>query len=404
MLTLDLLRFRVRDDVVTPIYLSPAGKYFNVANRVIAVYHACLGRTLGELERELDELAGSEADYKVYRGFAKLMADAMDLVPPAEVDAEELRRQVFALAAEMGPLARRADLLFPVTVAEKAPEIAARAGVPAGELAASLYADLRDCQVISALDTAIGPKELIERYNTALAQAMLFRAVQMVADVYDNYRTLFKYLKLARLMHVITPIDGGYRLRIDGPASLFANVERYGVGMANLLPAILQGARWRLVARVRVGREEKLFHLSRKEGLKSHYPAEPEFNSAAEEAFFRRFSRNTKSKWTIEREGAVLSTTDTVMIPDFTFRHPDGRVAHLEIVGFWTPQYLARKLEKLRALDPPNLILAVPQSLNCANEEFTGPVIHFKERLLLKDVLPMLEEHAVSNQQQSPGS
>jgi len=383
----------VKEDTVTPTYLSPWGKYFNVANRVIAVYHGCVGRTLGELGRELEELAGSAADYKVYRGFAKLMADAMELVPPADVDAEALRRQVFTLAAEMGPLARRADLLFHETVAEKLPEIAARAGVPAEELAFSLYADLRDCQVISALDAAIGPKELIERYNTALAQALLFRAVQMVVDVYDSYRTVFKYLKLARLMHVITPIDGGYRLRIDGPASLFANVERYGVGMANLLPAILKCARWRLVAKVRVGKDEKLFHLSRKEGLTSHYRDEPEFNSAAEEALFRRFSRNAKSKWTIEREGAVLSTPEVVMIPDFTFRHADGRVAHLEIVGFWTPQYLARKLEKVRALDPPNLILAVPQSLNCAREDFTGPVIHFKERLLVKDVTPMLEEH-----------
>jgi len=395
MLTLDLLRCRVKDDVVTPIYISSSGRYFNVANQVIAIYHGCLGRALGELERELDELAGSAADYKVYRGFAKLMADAMDLAPPAEVDAEALRRQVFTLAAGMGPLARRADLLFPDTVAEKAPEIAARAGVPAETLPTALYADLRECQVMCALDASIGPKELIERYNTALAQAMLFRAVQMVADVYDNYRTIFKYLKLTRLMHVITPIDGGYRLRIDGPASLFTHVERYGVAMANLLPAILKGTRWRLVAKVRVGPDEKLFHLSRKEGLTSHYRDEPEFNSAAEEALFRRFSRKAKSKWTIEREGAVLSSPDTVMIPDFTFRHEDGRVAHLEIVGFWTPQYLARKLEKVRALDPPNLILAVPQSLNCANEEFTGPVIHFKERLLMKDVVPMLEAHAI---------
>jgi predicted nuclease of restriction endonuclease-like RecB superfamily len=394
MLTLDLLRFRTRDDTVTPIYLSPAGRYWNIANRVIATYHACLGRTLGELERELDELAGSAADYKVYRGFAKLMTDAIDLTPPAEVDAEALRKQVFTLAAGMGPLARRPDMIFSTTVAEKVPEIAAQAGVPAEQLVSALYADLRECQVICALDAGIGPKELIERYNTALAQAMLYRAVQMVIEVYDNYRQLFKYLKLARLMHVITPIEGGYRIRLDGPASLFANVERYGVAMAVLLPAVLKCRRWRMVAKVRVGGEEKLFHLSPREGLQSHYRDEPQFNSAAEEAFFQRFSRKSKNKWTIEREGAILSLHNTVMIPDFTFRHQDGRVVHLEIVGFWTPQYLAKKIEKIKTLDPPNIVLAIPQSLNCANEEFNGPVIRFKERLLIKDVLPMIEEYA----------
>jgi len=29
-----------------------------------------------------------------------------------------------------------------------------------------------------------------------------------------------------------------------------------------------------------------------------------------------------------------------VFVPDFTFRHEDGTQACLEIVGFWTPEYL----------------------------------------------------------------
>jgi len=32
-----------------------------------------------------------------------------------------------------------------------------------------------------------------------------------------------------------------------------------------------------------------------------------------------------------------------VMIPDFAIEHPDGRRAILEIVGFWTPEYLESK-------------------------------------------------------------
>jgi len=285
-------------------------------------------------------------------------------------------------------------MLFPQTVTEAIPDIAARAGVPANEMLPALYADLRENLVIRALDTAVQPLGLIERYNTALAQAMLFRATRMALDVYDNYRVIFKYLKLTRLMYFIRPLAEGYRIYVDGPASLFAHVERYGVAMANLLPAVLMGARWRLAARVRVGGKECLFRLSPREGLKSHYREEPRFNSAAEEAFFRRFSRGARSEWTITREGAVLNVDDMVMIPDFTFRHRDGRVAHLEIVGFWTPGYLARKLDKVHTLALPNLILAVPAALNCAIDDFDGPVLRFKERLLIKAVLPLLEEYA----------
>ena len=91
----------------------------------------------------------------------------------------------------------------------------------------------------------------------------------------------------------------------------------------------------------------------------------------------------------------MLAHGNTVMIPDFKFTHRDGRVAHLEIIGFWTPQYLARKLEKLQQLNVPNIVLAIPDALNCARDAFTGEVIHFKGSLLLKDLLPSLERVAL---------
>ncbi|MHB9134051.1 MAG: DUF790 family protein [Armatimonadota bacterium] len=93
----------------------------------------------------------------------------------------------------------------------------------------------------------------------------------------------------------------------------------------------------------------------------------------------------------MEREGAILHHAGTVMIADFTFIHEDGRMVHLEIIGFWTPQYLAKKIKKLHAVDATNIVIAVPDQLNCANADFPGTVLHFKQRLLLKDVLPMLE-------------
>ncbi len=37
------------------------------------------------------------------------------------------------------------------------------------------------------------------------------------------------------------------------------------------------------------------------------------------------------------------------------------------------------------------LRIAVPEALNCSFDDFDGPVIRFKTRLLLKDVLPAIE-------------
>lgn len=334
MLTLDLLRFRVNGDTVTPTYLDPNGKYLAVAEQIVIAFRSCVGATVGQLEEALDEMSGAATDYKVYRGFAKVMHGYAETEPPSELNAEELRMAVFEAAALDRPLVRTSDLLFEKTVANKLNQIAIERGIPKDRLELSLYADLRENQIIRSLDDSITGSQLIERYNTALAQAMLYRATRMIIDVGDAYRTVFKYMKLARLMHSIRPHENGYRIDIDGPLSLFSNVERYGIAMAKLLPAVLKCENWRLAAKVNVGGDEKLFRLSPRGGLKSHYRDEPVFDSAPEEAFFTKFSRNTKSKWRIEREGSVLDLKDTVLIPDFVFTHADGRVVHLEIVGF----------------------------------------------------------------------
>jgi len=394
MLTLDLLRFTVRGDEVKPVFVTATGgrKYLTAADQMIQTFRRHVGRTVGELSREIEELFGHLPDYKVYRGFAKLLDEYAVTEPPWTINAEALRRAVFSFAAQAGPPVRRADLLFSKTTPDKLAEIASQVGVPQEKLPAMLYGDLPENRVVREFDANLTARELITRYNTALAQAMLYRATRMTVQLFDNYRMVFTHIKLARLMYAIAPLHPGYRVVVDGPLSLFRNVERYGVAMARVLPAVLWCRRWSLCAVVNVGAGEKTFRLGPSCGLTSHYRDQPRFDSAYEEAFFRRFSRNKKSKWTIEREAEVVNLGAAVMIPDFKFTHIDGRVAHLEIVGFWTPEYLTRKLEKLRAANLPNMIVAIPKALRCSNDEFTGPVIRYKQRLLIKDVLPVLED------------
>lgn len=83
------------------------------------------------------------------------------------------------------------------------------------------------------------------------------------------------------------------------------------------------------------------------------------------------------------------------MIPDFTFRHPDGRTALLEIVGFWRPEYLRRKLDKLRQAQRADLIVAVSRDLNVCEEdlaELPGGVFFFKSRIQPREVIAQLEQ------------
>jgi predicted nuclease of restriction endonuclease-like RecB superfamily len=397
MLTRELLRYRITGEEITPIYLTPTGgrKYLRFATAIVDSYRAGVGTRLSEIHARLAPLTMTPADLTVLRGLVKVAEESARIAAPAEIDAGALRRAVFLLAAEHGAGVRRDDPDFLAAAHAPLAAIAETFGITTDEVFSLLFADLKERRILRTFDETLTPAGLLARYNTALAQAMLYRATRLVVDLADSYKTVFKYIKLAGLMHTVRAHESGYRIWLDGPLSLFAQVERYGVAMARLLPAILLCHRWRLIALVRVGDTEKRFTLSPRDGLTSHYPAEAVFDSALEAAFFRRFTRRAHKGWTITREGAILDLRDTVLIPDFTFTHADGRIAHLEIVGFWTPEYLRRKISKLRRLDAANVIVAIPARRDCPLDDLTGPVIRFKTRVLLKDLLPALERAAV---------
>jgi predicted nuclease of restriction endonuclease-like RecB superfamily len=86
------------------------------------------------------------------------------------------------------------------------------------------------------------------------------------------------------------------------------------------------------------------------------------------------------------------------MVPDFAFTHKkDGRRALVEIVGFWHPEYLARKVAKVRAANRRNLILLVYEGVNLSAEKLRdtpSEVLTFANRPVLKEVMAAVERVA----------
>jgi hypothetical protein len=72
------------------------------------------------------------------------------------------------------------------------------------------------------------------------------------------------------------------------------------------------------------------------------------------------------------------------------------------VVGFWTDEYLQKKLGKLRELDVENLLIAVDRTLSCAKfKEVKGLVIFYDKKVPLKpvvDYLKQLEEKTIVQQ------
>ena len=108
---------------------------------------------------------------------------------------------------------------------------------------------------------------------------------------------------------------------------------------------------------------------------------------------------NKRGHWQLTRESEVLLLGDTVMIPDFILvdDQDESRKIMIELVGFWHPEYLRRKIEKVRAANCAHLLLLVYQGLKITEDAFqdaASEVIFFQNKPVLKEVMETVEEMA----------
>jgi predicted nuclease of restriction endonuclease-like RecB superfamily len=144
---------------------------------------------------------------------------------------------------------------------------------------------------------------------------------------------------------------------------------------------------------------ELRYQIDSQSPLRSLDTPPPAYDSLLEERFATRWEK-LGTPWVLEREVEIVDLKGTVFVPDFALRHPDGRVAHIEIMGFWHPDYLRRKLDKLRRAAMPDLIVAVSERLNVGAGDFQdipGPVLFFKGKLEPRQVLAALESLGMAN-------
>jgi uncharacterized protein len=409
MLTSELLIYRIEAGVILPRALGFGKPDLERARTVIELFKAHDGRRRGELDEALRADEGEGTDYRVRRGLAHLLySERCEFQTQSILEPEQLRDRVFAAAARVRPnLSTGANLLddlaLDLTVELERP-------ISGAELEASLYADLKENQLVQF--EPVEAQWLLERYNLAQAQGVLYRSSELIITAHRNdpgeYKLLFRYLKLFGLMHRITgDVDAGYSIFLDGPASLFKPSTRYGIQFAKFLPAMLHASKWSLDALIHPRAQfadpgqsnsqppEAHFTLDSSTPLKSHYAKGKVFDSILEHSFAERFEK-TKTDWTLEREVDLVDLGGTVMIPDFRLVHSDGRAVLLEIVGFWRADYLRRKFEKLRRSNRRDIVIAVSQKLNIGEsganlDGLEDQIVWFKGALEPKTVLEVAE-------------
>jgi predicted nuclease of restriction endonuclease-like RecB superfamily len=403
MLTLQLLRVRTRNGAIFPLFCTKE-EDVELAKKIIQEFEQTWKNKEKKavLEDRISAIEESDAgsDYKLVRGLYALLerrctfksrdsnsdndgeTSSTSTIPI--IDPPRIRKAVFEESSKRG---------FALTELERmeiADSVASRLHLSSHDVVLkTMWSDLDDNLILDYFD-AIDPEALVGWYNLSLMQTLLFNCTKL--DFYIsgglNWKRVLRTVKRLGLMYYLQQPQQQQENRIicslEGPLSLFKLTDRYGTLLAKLLPSIIfssdkkressgDGGEWHLdawiVRKTMDGRKIYEFKISKNEipelmtdpyssfppssitqkevaGSSSLYNDYNIFDSAVEEKFAKRFEQ-AETGWRLTREpDPLVLSNGGAFIPDFMFEKYDKKI-YLEIVGFWTKEYLERKLQKL---------------------------------------------------------
>jgi hypothetical protein len=382
LLPADLLSYSVAGPLVVPHYLS---EHDHPWLRVLLEEHErFIGRPQRELEARLREPLPCESPPRKLRLAIQVLGRLRPHNRKSVVLSKRTRAHVFGEAARTSAPAQAVWTT-----------VASSLGVSVEDLQGSLFADLPGERIVAAPAQPLSAVELALRCNLALVQEILFCVTVVRVEVEGNARVLVRHAKWRGLICGVAerPGSAGTTMEISGPFALFRNTRLYGRALGELVPLLGWCPRFRLQAEcvfrgrrltLQLGTGDPIFPSS----------APRRYDSLLEERFARDFRRLAPA-WDVIREPAPIAAAGTLIFPDFALQHrfdPTSRWL-LEIVGFWTPDYVARKLVLYRNARLSNLILCIDEQRNCAEADLPSGarVVRYRRRVDAAAVLRIIE-------------
>ncbi len=385
MLTSDLaINWRRGYKIVPQLIKTDDAGYLRDAAVLIEIFEEFTGATRGELERELEEYVGAGTDYRILRGLIKLLTDRCDFAVAAPAEPVEIRQKVFLEARKFQPV--MPDSEAKNKVLETA---AAEFESDAATIFANLYADLSAQQKLSKFET-IAPVDLLDRYNLAQAQALLYKCVEMKICLAPsdaaNYRAVFGWIKHFGLIHSIAGnAENGYEIRLTGAASLFHRSQKYGIQMSVFLPALLLCTDWKMSAEISQKEKGTVFYelTSAQTELNSCYFDEPEYVNPDVEKLRKTWEKSA-GEWQLKENRKVIDLGKTAFVPELVLISPSKKKIYLDVLGFWTPKSLQKRLAEFAEANYKKFIIAASNELRGSREEplwTSENVVFYKTKL-----------------------
>jgi hypothetical protein len=360
------------------------------------------------VEENTLRMEDKHTDYKFVRGICHLLEQRCEyssyMLPNSEStnnsnsntnNAIYLRREIFEESSRSG---------YPVSENERRnilQKIALKNDLTVEALERAMWNDLDKNKFLKSFDS-LSSLQLAAWYNLSILQTLLLNCVKLEFSVFGgyNWKKILRKIKQLRLMYFLVgeidpksstnkqeknqntlfrnDTDKKIVCTVEGPLSILRPTDRYGSAMSKLISLIVFTDSWSINAiilrkSVSGGRKTYNFRLSNSDedvpifdaseirsNSHSQSASKPNIESSrdnADDIFDSNVEKNFMNKfltfstnWKLSREPDPLILTDgKAFIPDFLFEKSGIRV-YFEIVGFWTTDYLKRKLEKIKDL------------------------------------------------------
>jgi len=401
MLQSSLIRAKIRKGKIYPVFADINNvRDVELASTMIDRFKSAVknGETKGSIASSVKELE-YYYDYRLVRGFYSLLERQSVFKSKADyhgIDPILLRRKVFEESSKRG---------FALTEYERGrimSDIAKAFNINSNMLEELLMSDMDDNLLIIELKP-ISVDKLIASYNLSLIQTLLFKCVTFECKVSSGveWKYLLRDVKRLGLMYMLEYDDNNNSSNkkvsnitciVDGPLSIFKMTEKYGTSIARLIPTIVNAREWYIrawIVRDSNRARSYEFTLSSKDNVMLDKSRDPSTNlydyngksitiydSSIEERFANTFI-NYDTGWRLVREPEPIVVSNKAFIPDFAFEKGNIRV-YLEIVGFWTKEYIERKLQKIRELrverSDIDIIVAIDKELECSKHSIVSSI------------------------------
>ena len=396
---------------------------------IIKMYKDMADRKLSKsnVDQNLLEVEGKNPDYKLVRAICHLLEQRCEYVSHESQFSNArnnramnpilLRRQIFEISSLLG---------YPVTENERKnilQKIASKNNLSVNDLEIAMWSDLEKNKYLKSFDS-LTSVQLVAWYNISALQTLLLNSVKMEFSIYGgfNWKKILRKTKQLGLMYSMYS-ESKYESQsnadikkneilpenkeqnkvictVNGPLSNVRLTDRYGMAIARLIPSIIFSEIWSIKAtilRKSISGSKKTydfelsstdkdiplfdastFHLQSDQKsaseLSSNNYSMDYFDSSVEKKFMDKFLKFSTG-WSLFREpDPLILSNGKAFIPDFVFEKYGVKV-YLEIIGFWTEDYLKRKLEKIKDLTKsetgastgPDLLIVANMD-NCISE------------------------------------